>query len=402
MRIMVIGDTFGTGGAEVQIAHQTAALGRRGQDVRIILVRGRGTRFAEYAAVVGETKVMAFEIHGRALFSRVMMLAREIRAWAPDIVYSWHRNATVVAALAVRVARLRGSRFSHITSQRVSYSLGTVADSFEWLRKKLVVWGEKSSELTLFNSVTVRNEAITKMGYTRAKTRVVLNGARCPIVDIGNRLGARKSARARLSIPESAKVVLFLARLHTLHKSPQTVLKIWPDIVSRYPTALLIFVGGGDAQQDLMASVRKLQVADSVRFEGEQHQVADYLMAADLFVSTSMVEGFSNSIVEAMCAGLPVVSSAVAGACDLLSHGRSGLLFEPGDHSQLLQHVLTLLGDENLRSKMGAQASRTAAALPDFDAVADRTLSYCNSICNGKPLPVEDSIDTGEFFVSLL
>jgi glycosyltransferase involved in cell wall biosynthesis len=84
--------------------------------------------------------------------------------------------------------------------------------------------------------------------------------------------------------------------------------------------------------------------------------VADLLAAADAYVMTSTWEGFPNALLEAMCAGRPVVSTAASGAAELVRDGENGFIVPVGDEAAMCERLIALLADEPLRSRMGAAA----------------------------------------------
>jgi glycosyltransferase involved in cell wall biosynthesis len=115
----------------------------------------------------------------------------------------------------------------------------------------------------------------------------------------------------------------------------------------------LDLVGDGPLRAELEAHAERLGLADRVRFHGDltEHAVAAMLVRADMFVLPSVVEksgdteGIPVALMEAMAAGLPVIGSRLAGVPELVTHGETGLLTEPGDASDLVAQLTLMLAD---------------------------------------------------------
>jgi glycosyltransferase involved in cell wall biosynthesis len=125
---------------------------------------------------------------------------------------------------------------------------------------------------------------------------------------------------------------------------------------------LLLIVGDGPLREDLESQAKKLQLLSSVRFLGHQTDVSKFYSIADLFVLPSKTEGMSNSLLEAMAAGLPVVASNVGGNKDVIRDQQSGFLVDWEDTTLCAETLLTLLSDMELRQRIGNAARRQVSA----------------------------------------
>lgn len=138
-------------------------------------------------------------------------------------------------------------------------------------------------------------------------------------------------------------------------------------------TARLVLVGEGPKQRELEACARDLGVASRVEFPGRVDDVAPALQAADFYLSTSLSEGMSNSLLEAMSYGVVPVVSRVSGVDDMVTDGESGFLFEAGDvagFTAALQKALAL--DDESHARMSAAARAAVAARFSMESVADQ------------------------------
>jgi len=103
-------------------------------------------------------------------------------------------------------------------------------------------------------------------------------------------------------------------------------------------------------------------VAERVRFLGHRDDVPALLAASNAFVLPSLFEGTPLALLEAMAAGKPVVTSAIAGVDEVVGDGETGLLVRAGDPEALAEALRRVVGDAELRARLGAAARRRAEA----------------------------------------
>ncbi len=155
-------------------------------------------------------------------------------------------------------------------------------------------------------------------------------------VDLGHFRPAREPRQA------GAPVIGCTARLHAKNDHA-TLLRAFAQVAVRWPEAQLLLVGRGPEEQRLRALATSLGLGSRIRFAGEQADVVSFLQQMDLYVQTSVAEGMSNSVLEAMAAGLPVVATDVGGTPEVVVDGETGLLVPPRDPIALADAVRKLL-----------------------------------------------------------
>jgi sugar transferase (PEP-CTERM/EpsH1 system associated) len=126
--------------------------------------------------------------------------------------------------------------------------------------------------------------------------------------------------------------------------------------------ARLMIVGDGPLRTELEAEIVRLGIGDRVWLAGERADVPDVMRAMDLFVLPSRAEGISNTVLEAMASGLPVVATAVGGNPELVAHGRTGLLVPPSDPQALADALAHYLVHPERRRQHGAAGRRRVEA----------------------------------------
>jgi glycosyltransferase involved in cell wall biosynthesis len=145
--------------------------------------------------------------------------------------------------------------------------------------------------------------------------------------------------------------------------------------------AHLTILGDGLCRSELEALSRRLGQERRIAFTGAVGDVTPYLKEADVYVSTSVSEGMSNALLEAMSSGVMPVVSRVSGADDLVEEGVSGFLFTPGDEVALARRLeKSLAMTAECRRAMGEEARKAVRDRFCIDRVAEHHLSLCRSL----------------------
>lgn len=152
----------------------------------------------------------------------------------------------------------------------------------------------------------------------------------------------RAQARSRLNINNDRHVVMQVARLHTV-KDHATALRAWSIVHQQLPDALLVFLGDGPERGNLEAMTAALGLEDAVQFCGSVDNPRQLIPAADVCLLTSLSEGLSVTLLEAMAAGKPIVATRVGGNIELITHGDTGLLAPSRDPEAIADCITQLL-----------------------------------------------------------
>jgi glycosyltransferase involved in cell wall biosynthesis len=135
---------------------------------------------------------------------------------------------------------------------------------------------------------------------------------------------------------------------------------------------------------ELQTLVRDLDLSDRFRFDGDVTDLRQHLAAADIFVLPSHSEGFSNAIVEAMAASLPVVATNVGGNAEAVNDGISGFLVPSDDPGALSAAILRLLSDPSKARAMGAAGRSLVEERFTVEAMMNRTASAYSNLLSGR------------------
>ncbi|MDH4316160.1 MAG: glycosyltransferase family 4 protein [Gammaproteobacteria bacterium] len=138
--------------------------------------------------------------------------------------------------------------------------------------------------------------------------------------------------------------------LDNVQKGQEYIIEVARSMASLHPDIQFLLVGGGEDEAMLKASAQDLQ---NLQFTGFVTNVGDYLAAFDLFILPSNKEGIGGILLDAMDQGLPVIASRVGGLHEIVHDGENGLMIDPARPDQLLDAILTLRNDEQLRRRFG-------------------------------------------------
>jgi glycosyltransferase involved in cell wall biosynthesis len=184
----------------------------------------------------------------------------------------------------------------------------------------------------------------------------------------------KPSERRRLGIPSDAFVAVTVAsftpvknHLLLLHAAR----KVGGESAVKY-----LFIGDGAKRPMIELEAKRMNLTNIVQFLGSTDHIPQYLAAADIFVLPSRLEGFSNSILEAMASGLPIVANRVGGNAELVEDGVSGLLCSSGSADELAAAITRLRLDPALRAKMGASARARVEDLFSIKAMVNNYADY--------------------------
>ena len=154
-------------------------------------------------------------------------------------------------------------------------------------------------------------------------------------------------------------------------KNHETLIAAADLLSADFPDVEFQIVGDGPRRSELEALVRSRRLDDRVSFLGHREDVGRLLSEASIFALPSRSEAFPNGAIEAMAAGLPVVASAVGGLLDLIDHGRTGLLVEPGNPTALADALRRLLTNPAAAAQIGERARADVQQRYSFERMVE-------------------------------
>lgn len=181
-------------------------------------------------------------------------------------------------------------------------------------------------------------------GKLKKKTHVIYN----PVVLSEDMVG-------KALITPKKKRIVSVARLKP-QKGHDMLIKAFAKFCKSHPDYSLTIYGSGPQRDKLEQLAARLRVGNKVFLPGVIKNIHQEILDAEIFSLASCREGMSNSMIEAMCLGLPCVCSRVSGAVDLIEDGRNGLLVDVGDEEALFQQFCRVADNHDLASQLGNNA----------------------------------------------
>lgn len=157
-----------------------------------------------------------------------------------------------------------------------------------------------------------------------------------------------------LDAPKEKKVVS-VARLKP-QKNQMMLIKAFAEFRKSHSDYKLFIYGEGSSRKSLEKYISDNQLNDSVFLPGVRNDIFEAIKDSEMFVLSSNFEGMPNTLIEAMCLGLPCISTKVSGAVDLIKNGYNGVLVDCNDVFQMSSAISCLADDENYRFKLGENA----------------------------------------------
>lgn len=176
-------------------------------------------------------------------------------------------------------------------------------------------------------------------------------------------------------IHESSITIGTVGRLQAV-KDPLNLVEAFIILLRRSPELRnrlrLVIVGDGALRQDVAARLHSAQIEESVSLAGSQDNIHEVLQSFDIFAQPSRAEGISNTILEAMASGLPIVATDVGGTAELVVEGDTGLLVPPADPEALCDALEKYVKHEAQRAIHGRAGRKRVEKLFSINSMVEK------------------------------
>lgn len=357
MRVLQVIDSLRIGGAEVLVRDLVPRFLQRGIDCEVlVLSRSSSTLETELQAA----GVRVLDTDNLDVYSprQIFPLAKRFPGF--DLVHVHLFPAQLWAALAASRSTCRLVTTEHSTWNARRHWWFRPVDAFMYSRYAQIA--------------CISDAAAAQLGRwcpsVKDKLRVVPNGI------VVERFSDASPA-ALTPISESMIRAVFVGRLDPLKDHPTLL-----HALERAPRIHLLLLGDGPLRESVEGLARELRVADRVTFMGFRNDVPQILKACDIYVHSSISEGFGLAACEAMASGLPVIATDIPGLAQLVKG--AGMLTPPGDSESLARALNELAGSAEKRSRM-SEASHLRAGEFSIDRTVEGYVKMYEEVLRSFP-----------------
>jgi L-malate glycosyltransferase len=343
-------DRFQQGGSERQTVQLTRLLVESGRyRVHIACLKDTGPLRVELD-VIGFRHVPSFPLtsfYDRNAQFQLRRFVRFLREREIDLIHTHDFYTNIFGMAGAALARVP----ARIASRRETDGIRSRAQRFIERRSYSL------ADAIVANAEAVRTQLV-KEGIAPEKIVTVYNG-----LDLA-RLTPRMlphEARRVLGLPseEDCRLVTIVANMFHAMKDQATFLRAARRVSEAVPGTAFALAGEGQQLESLRALSRQLGIERNTFFLGRCSHVPELLSITDVCVLSSCgVEGFSNSILEYMAAGCPVVATEIGGAREAVVHGETGYIVGAGDDERMANHIIELLRNPDRAKEMGGRGKK--------------------------------------------
>lgn len=174
-------------------------------------------------------------------------------------------------------------------------------------------------------------------------------------------------------------VIVCVGRL-TYQKQHWVLIDAFAKFHQTHSNFKLIIYGEGEMRNRLQQQIEDLGIADSVCLPGRSQDVMMQILSARMFVTVSAYEGMSNALIEAMCVGLPCISTKVSGATELIIDGKNGTLVNVGDIDEIASKMSIIADNQHIATQYAEEAKKIYTNL-NSSKIATQWVTYLKNLC---------------------
>lgn len=295
--------------------------------------------------------------------------------WLESIVrlYTTHKNTDAFYILGIpkfAVWVIKAAQWQHIPTTLVLTNTLEIFDGKAGWRNK--IFAQCDNYIAI--SQDIADGLVKQGGVERSRIHVIPQGIDAKTRFYPATAKEKGKLRETVGLSPETPVVLFCARIAPI-KGISVMLKAWRIIHRQRPDAKLMVVGGGlTTLIEEIKQVSRDEVDNSILVIGEVEKPDDYYRMSDIYFLPSEFEGLPTTLMEAMGCALPGIASDIGGSRDLVQHGKTGFLADKHDAEGFAAHILTLLNDPALCTRMGNAGRERAVKELDYQAIVQPML----------------------------
>lgn len=284
-----------------------------------------------------------------------------------DIIYNQDLYTAGLTALMIKKIWRKPlvTRFVGDSAWEIATARGWITDDIITFQKKryarFIERRKKIRKAILLNSDCIivvsyfLKELALKIGLAEEKIKIIYNSV--DFIDVDLNFKTKDDLKRQLGF--DGLMLLTIARL-TPWKGVDTLIEIMPDLIKKYGKINLVVVGAGTELDRLKRLAQKLNVVEKVFFQGQlpRQGISEHLAAADSFLLNTNYEGMSHTILEAMKASVPVITTKIGGNPETITNKQTGLLVAYRDKKQWLEAICWLLDHPDAARRLAQQAQQ--------------------------------------------
>lgn len=353
--LIIVCGTLEAGGAERVISVLSAYFLNYFKNVEIITWR-KATLFYKIDKRIRVTAVSEIS-EKRVLISDMKVFRDYIKKRKPDLVLSFlapFNVLTIISLIGLKVPLVVAERNDPRYVMRCYW------------RRKVRDWCYCLADGILVQTQTNQNY-FSK--FIQQKSEVIYN----PVFLANEMIGMALRTEKR-------KKIVSVSRLKK-QKNQHLLIEAFAILAQKYPNYELIIYGEGDRRPVLENQIQGLGLQEYVKLPGNKVDILDAISDAELFVLSSDYEGMPNALIEAMCLGLPCISTRVSGAVDLIENEVNGILVDIGDKDGLVKAMVQMIENKPLAFSIAEQGTRLAKEL-DVEIIAKQWINFLMKVKN--------------------
>ena len=329
MKLTFVSSTLHAGGAERVISLLANSFCQKGYEVEIVCIN----KHLVFYPIDEKVKVWFAEdeVKSLSILKKVLWLRNHIKNDRPNVVIAF-----MLEVYCVTLASLIGVSVPVISSERIDpHFFGRAKGLLRWLLLR------RTTHLVV-QTVRIKDFYSAKL---QSRTTIIPN----PVTD----------KVFSLTPTLKQKRIIAVGRL-AYQKNYPMMFRAFAKVHHDFPDWQLVVYGNGPQKDEIRGVIERLGMEGHIILAGKSDHVVEEMNKSSLFVMSSDYEGMSNALLEAVCVGLPVISTDVSGARDLITEGVNGYIVPVGNERALTLALSSMLSSPEKMDEMGRQSKALA------------------------------------------
>jgi glycosyltransferase involved in cell wall biosynthesis len=361
MRILLVIDTLGAGGKERRFTELVRALSKS-EDIELtVIIMSNDIHYIEiFGLGIEIIRLIRRTPKDISIFRQFRRIIETVR---PDAVHCWESMTAIYLAPVCKLLKC-----PLINGMVTNVPLRQNIFNHHWRRARLtfplskIIVGNSQAGLNAYNA-------------PRGRSVVIYNG-----FDFARLESIREAKLVRDELDIKTDYVVGMVASFGKQKDYPTYYRAAENILSKRQDITFLAIGSGTDSEESVSLIGDRQ-RRFFRFLGKKSEVESYINSMNVCILATFTEGISNSVMEYMALGKPVVATQGGGTEELIRSGETGFLVEPSNHLMLAGMIERLIDDEDLRKKMGDMGKERILAHFSMDRMVNDYINLYRQVC---------------------